>query len=312
MSSGVSSVLFGQNAVFAATSFAQSGNFLADGSYAVVHGLMSLSQGGNAALGDGWFKGKATPGGGNSMIKQSYDRLAAQVDGLSLPDKLKNGIKQGVLSPALRDVADLAYFGIDTANAVEYWNSDQTPEKIRGLAYSFSAAGDLAFLMGPGAMEAGVATGVGAAEGTILGLSATAWTGVGAVLMLIAAGINFGVGSYEHSHENDGADKDWLVAMGVKPEIAEQLAKHATSFDSDPPTGGPFLTKAFKHLGLSEKNMVGWLNALSPDQADKVATLIKLHYEQWDQHPIQESVQALNNALFEMGIQPFNMVLASN
>ena len=312
LSSGVSSILFGENAVFAATSFAQSGNFLADGSYAVVHGLMSLSQAGNAALGDGWFKGKFTPGGGNTLIKQSYDRLAGQVDGLSLPEKLKNGIKQGVLSPALRDMADLAYLGIDSANAIEYWNSDQTPEKVRGLAYSFSAAGDLAFLMGPGAMEAGIASGVGAAEGTILGLSATAWTGVGAVLMLVASVLNYGVGAYEHSHENDGADREWLVAMGVHPDVAEQLAKHATSFDNDPPTAGPFLTKAYKHLGLSQEKMVGWLNALSPKDADRVATLIKTYYDEWDKHPIKESVQAFDNALLQMGIQPIDLVLVAD
>jgi hypothetical protein len=130
--------------------------------------------------------------------------------------------------------------------------------------------------------------------------------------MLIAAGINYGVGAYEHSHEFDGADSDWLQAMNVKPEIADQLAKHATSTDDDPPTAGPFLTKAFKHLGLSEQKMVGWLNALSPEDADRVATLIKMHYEEWDQHPIQESVKALNDALFQMGIQPFNLVLAGN
>jgi len=312
LSSSVSGIMFGENAVFAAAGFAQSGNLLADGSYAIMHGLMSVSQLGNAALGDGWFKGRFTPGGDNSLIRQSYNRLAGQVDGLSMPDKLKNGLKQGVLSPILRDMADFAYFGLDTANAVQYWNSDQTPEKIRGLAYTFSAAGDLAFLMGPGAMEAGVSAGVGAGAGTILGLSAAAWTGVGAVLMLIAAGINYGVGAYEHSHEFDGADSDWLQAMNVRPEIAEQLAKHATSTDDDPPTAGPFLTKSFKYLGLSEQKMVGWLNALSPRDADRVATLIKMHYEEWDQHPIKESVKALNDALFQMGIQPFNLVLAGN
>ncbi|MFE0752786.1 hypothetical protein ACFW16_02445 [Inquilinus sp. NPDC058860] len=310
VSSGVSSVLFGQNAAFAATSFAQSGSLLQDGSYAVVHGLMSLSQAGNAAMGDGWLKGRFTPGGGNTLISQSYDRLAQQVDGLTLKQGIKDGLKTYVFSPALRDIADIAYLGIDSANAVNFFNSDKTTDKVRGVAYTLSAAGDLAFLMGPGALEAGVLTGVGA--GTLFGLSATAWTGIGAVLMLVASGINTTVSAYEHSHENDGADRDWLQAMGVKPEVAEQLAKHATSFDNDPPTGGPFLTKAFKHLGLSQKEMVGWLNALSPKDADRVATLIKLHYEQWDQHPIGESVKALNDALLQMGIQPFSLQLASN
>jgi hypothetical protein len=312
VSSGVSSVLFGQNAVFAATSFAQSGSLLQDGSYAVVHGLMSLSQAGNAAMGDGWLKGKFTPGSGNTLISQSYDRLAQQVDGLTVKQGIKDGLKTYVFSPALRDVADLAYLGIDSANAINFFNSDKTTDKVRGVAYTLSAAGDLAFLMGPGALEAGVLTGVGAGAGTLLGLSATAWTGIGAVLMLVASGINTGVSAYEHSHENDGADQDWLQAMDVKPEIAEQLAKHATSLDSDPPTAGPFLTKAFKHLGLSQKDMVTWLNFLSPKDADRVATLIKLHYEQWGQHPIGESTRLLNDALFQMGIQPFSLQLASN
>ncbi|HEY9344688.1 MAG TPA: hypothetical protein VIQ53_05205, partial [Inquilinus sp.] len=312
VSSGVSSVLFGQNAVFAATSFAQSGSLLQDGSYAVVHGLMSLSQAGNAAMGDGWLKGKFTPGSGNTLISQSYDRLAQQVDGLTVKQGIKDGLKTYVFSPALRDVADLAYLGIDSANAINFFNSDKTTDKVRGVAYTLSAAGDLAFLMGPGALEAGVLTGVGAGAGTLFGLSATAWTGIGAVLMLVASGINTGVSAYEHSHENDGSDQDWLQAMDVKPEVAEQLAKHATSLDSDPPTAGPFLTKAFKHLGLSQKDMVTWLNFLSPKDADRVATLIKLHYDQWDQHPIQESTRLLNDALFQMGIQPFNLQLASN
>ncbi|MGL4967321.1 MAG: hypothetical protein ACRC67_39235 [Inquilinus sp.] len=312
VSSGVSSVLFGQNAVFAATSFAQSGSLLQDGSYAVVHGLMSLSQAGNAAMGDGWLKGKFTPGSGNTLISQSYDRLAQQVDGLTVKQGIKDGLKTYVFSPALRDVADLAYLGIDSANAINFFNSDKTTDKVRGVAYTLSAAGDLAFLMGPGALEAGVLTGVGAGAGTLFGLSATAWTGIGAVLMLVASGINTGVSAYEHSHENDGSDQDWLQAMDVKPEVAEQLAKHATSLDSDPPTAGPFLTKAFKHLGLSQKDMVTWLNFLSPKDADRVATLIKLHYDQWDQHPVQESTRLLNDALFQMGIQPFNLQLASN
>ncbi|WP_133649542.1 hypothetical protein [Paraburkholderia flava] len=307
---GISGYLFLQNGAFCLDNITTEphsvANIIEDGTYAAQHGLFGLSQSMAAVLPNSGALATVRPGSGQTPIAAAYERLSSAVDGMSVSDSTKALLK-GTAGAVFHDTADLAYFGIDAANAVTYFANAKTPGDYEHAAgETLSVAGDTAFLFG----TAGEALGVDTVFG--IGMGAVGWTGIGAAVMLAGAGV-FTIGSAEnHSHAFDSNDQQYLVAIGVKPEVAEQLAKHSFSFDAHAPTAGSFLTQYFHYANAPQSKMVAWLNSLSPQQADAVASALKAGDGQWENQPMQKNAAEFDQALLTAGIMPPIDLIADN
>jgi ribosomal protein S15P/S13E len=122
--------------------------------------------------------------------------------------------------------------------------------------------------------------------------------------MLAGAGI-YTIGTAEsHSHKFDGTNTQWLKAMGVHDDVADQLGKHSLTFGSQAPSAGPSLTDYFQYGNKTEADMVQWLNTLTPDQADHFATALKDAHNQWGDTSTQQKVADMNQYLSDNGIKP--------
>lgn len=235
------------------------------------------------------------PGSDDTPLAKAYAGYAADIDALALSDGAKFTLKQG-LRVALQDTSDFASAVLGVVSAAMAF---QDGKPLEGVGQSLNAAGYLLMLTGSGIDEA-----VFVGDATLLGLGATAWTGVGAVLVLAGSALYTGAEAHSHSHRFDEAGRQWLQAMGVHHDVADALARHATSFDDHAPTAGPFLTAYFAHAGLSQQNMVAWLNLLSPKDADAMASAIKSFDDEWKQHPMQENARRFDDALLQYGLMP--------
>ncbi|MFM0288363.1 hypothetical protein [Paraburkholderia megapolitana] len=299
---GVSGYLFLQNGAFCLDNISTEphtvANIIEDGTYAAQHDLFGLSQSMAAVLPNSGALATVRPGSGQTPIAAALNRLSSAVDGMSISDGAKTALK-GVAGAAFRDTADLAYLGIDAANAVTYFANAQTPgDYEHATGETISAVGDTAFLLGTAGEAAGLDTILG------IGMGAVGWTGIGAVVMLAGAGV-FTIGSAEnHSHAFDGNDQQYLVAIGVKPDVAAQLAKHSFSFDANAPTAGSFLTQYFHDAKAPQSQMVAWLNSLTPKQADAVASVLKAADGEWESRPMKQNAAQFDQALLDAGIMP--------
>ncbi|MGN6317657.1 hypothetical protein [Trinickia sp.] len=287
--------------------------WIEDGSYAYQHEVVGLTQGASALLPQNLSK--IRPGSGATVIKGIFDASKSKIlDAQGLSDPMKR-LFTGVAGAALRDTMDVAYLGIDATNMVEYAkNASSIADYERSVGEGISAAGDLSFLMGAatGATSEAEVGALGA--DTILGLGegAVGWTGVGAVLMLVGSGV-YTIGSAEaHSHTYDKYDKQMLEAMGVHSDVAEQLAKHAFTFSGDAPTAGPFLAEYFKNAHVTNKDMVAWLNSMTPSQADSMASELKSIDGLWQKHPMSELGPQFDNWLLAHQIMPPVQLVANN
>jgi hypothetical protein len=267
---GVSGSLFLANGQFLMGALAGEprniGNLIQDGSYIGPHLFFGATQSLNAVL-PGSME-TVRPYSGNTALQKLISGQQDRILASGLNDSVKTALN-GVLGTMAKDTVDGLYLGVDTTNAIYYYTQGGSAGNyIRASGDTISALGDAAFLTG-----AAVDAGVLGADGAFLGIGAGAigWTGVGAALMLVGAGI-YTIGNAEaHSHKFDGADKALLEAMGVHSDVAEQLAKHAFSFSKFPPSAGGFFTDIFK----DPQDMVNWFNTLTPDQADSIATDVK-------------------------------------
>lgn len=261
-SGGLSSYLFMQNSIGLAEDPTSRWN---DYLYVPVHGAMALSALASTALPDDWkasIWGTDADGRANTPFNQRYNAALGRINKLSASDGVKAALRH-IAGGVLKDVPDAAYVVIDAVNSGAYFSRG---DWVRGVAFGLSAAGDAAFMTGA---AASLATG-----GTILGLSAAAWTGIGAVAMLIASGINYFKGMYDNAHTYDGADQRYLEYRGVKSEIAEVVSRARSRTDGGY-SAGPVLVAAFKRAGKTEEDLVKWLNGLTSDQADNMATQAK-------------------------------------
>lgn len=76
------------------------------------------------------------------------------------------------------------------------------------------------------------------------------------------------------------------------------------SLDGAPPSAGPFLAAYFRNGHASQQQMVGWLNALTPKQADAIASAIKSLGDDWEHVPMQQLAQRFDDALLQYGVMP--------
>lgn len=287
--------------------------WIEDGSYAYQHEVVGLTQGASALLPQNLSK--IRPGSGDTVIQSIFAASKNRIlDAQGLSDTMKR-LFTGVTGAALRDTMDVAYLGIDTSNMIEFAkNASSIADYERSVGDGISAAGDLSFLMGAatGATSEGELGALGAESILGLGEGAVGWTGVGAVLMLVGSGI-YTIGSAEsHSHTYDKNDQQLLEAMGVHSDVAEQLAKHAFTFSGDAPTAGPFLTEYFKNAHVTNKDMVAWLNSMTPQQADHMATELKSIDGLWQKTPMSELGPKFDDWLLANNIMPPVQLVANN
>ncbi|WP_206951019.1 hypothetical protein [Trinickia acidisoli] len=302
LNNGLSAYLFLDNAQFLAKSFAGEAhnipNAIQDLSYVGPHGSNGLALALNATMSESMAP--IRPNSGATILNRFVSEQQERILSSGLNDSVKTALT-GLLGTMTKDTVDFAYFGVDSANAAYYFNQGGSyANYIRGSGDTISALGDAAFLTGA-ATDAGV---IGA-DGTFLGLAAGAvgWTGVGAALMLVGSGV-YTIGNAEsHSHAYDGSDQALLEAMGVNSGVAAELAKHSFSFSTTAPSAGPFLTSFFKNQHLSDKDMVNWLNTLTPHQADTMASQIKYSEISFQDDPTY-SIQWFQSTLELCGITP--------
>lgn len=122
-----------------------------------------------------------------------------------------------------------------------------------------------------------------AAEGSIkqIGLqllaesSADGWTGVGLGLNVLAAGTQLAFNMHDTAHATDAELTNYLIADGVRPDLAKPLAEHKTLFFSGRDAGA-YLTAYARSQGMSDEDFVKWLNKIpNADAADDIATFAK-------------------------------------
>jgi len=242
------------------------------------------------------------PGSGATPLANSYANWVDKIDQLAVSDGAKLTMKQGVRL-VLQDTSDLASAVLGVISAGIAFSEGKP---LEGVGQTLNAVGYGFMLTGAGIDEA-----VFIGDATLMGMGATAWTGIGAALVLAGSALYTGATAYSHSHQYDGASRQWLESIGVKPEIAEQMAKHATSFDGEAPTAGPFLSAYFAHNKLPQQKMVSWLNMLTPKQADEMASAIKSFGDEWKQHPMSENVRRFDDALLQYGLMPPDVQLVA-
>ncbi|WP_342234524.1 hypothetical protein [Inquilinus sp. OTU3971] len=301
-SGGLSSFLFAKSAAF----LSESPDWI-DQLYVPLHASVALSQAANMALPSDWkaaiFGTVAESGHAATPVYQLYTAAATRIDRLGVGASLKGWLKH-IAAGALKDTADFFYTFADGINAAVYFSRGDV---ARGIALSISALGDLAFLAaGPGfqlALEtsAPVVGNGGTLRGPLGFLArrgAVIWTGVGAVLMMLASTINYGKGLHDEAHRYDGTDTRWLEAMGARGGVAESVAKHMMIAGPDQRSAGPVLMAAFWKLGYTPTDIGLVLNTWTPDQADRFATFIK----SYDTHPAENITQAALDWASENGI----------
>ncbi|MBD9524751.1 hypothetical protein IB262_33285 [Ensifer sp. ENS02] len=301
-SKGLSSYLFAANTM----SVLNSDDWL-DVLFAVPHGTAAVAHGLDAIV-PNW---KATAFGidpktnnPNTPFQKWYNSAASNVDGMRVSDGAKNWMK-GVLAAVLKDMADVGYVLADGTNAVVH---GARGDWITSLGYGLSVAGDLAFLAGPGVnavqtvgpataasgLQAG--TGGNAASRFLMARGRFFYSGIGAVVMLMASSVVTGRGAWKTAHKFDAADADYLTTvLGVRSDIAAKLAEHNDFQDRDlagyaslilpnenllggPPlmrSAGTLMMASLGALGYSRSDFSDTVNSWSPDQAEKIADYIK-------------------------------------
>jgi hypothetical protein len=293
-------VLYFQNGAYALGEFGKSMakgslvNSAVGGVSVIRHELAGVSYALSAGIPPNALPG-IRPGSGETAMARTHQRLLDRVAGLDVGDGTKHAMRIG-LHLAMQDTADSAAMILGAVSASiefhkgEYW---------KGTGQTLNAVGYLALLTGPGIDASELPVGA-----TVLRLGGAAWTGIGAALVLAGSIIYTVADAHSRSHKHDGDSTRLLESMGVRPEVAKAMAVHATSFDADAPTAGPFLTAYFAHNKLSQDDMVKWMNSLTPKQADEIASGIKSFSDAWKKNSMAESARAFDDALLQYGVAP--------
>lgn len=122
-----------------------------------------------------------------------------------------------------------------------------------------------------------------AAEGSLkqIGLqlladsTADGWTGVGLGLNVLAAGAQYLANQHDMAHATDAELKNYLIADGVKPDLAGALAEHKTLLFGGRDAGA-YLTAYGRSQGMTDEQFVQWLNKIpNADAADNIASYAK-------------------------------------
>ncbi|WP_442807845.1 hypothetical protein [Trinickia soli] len=299
----VGAVLYFQNAAYTLGEATQDGllTFMQDGASGIRQELGGISY----ALSAGIPSDKLAslrPGSGETLLAKSYESAKVDIDALKIPEGARKALSLSIHF-AMQDTSDFASAILGATEAAQEFSDGKTWE---GVGNVLNTAGYATFLTGSGIDAAEVP--IGSALFSESALAALDWVGGG----LVAAGALIGTSAkaYATSHEHDENDKQLLEAMGVHPDIATQLAKHATSFDGKPPTAGGFLTQDYftpenvKVTGgdTEQAAMVRWLNTLTPHQADAMASALKAGDGVWQKEPAAKANDQFNNALMEYGV----------
>lgn len=266
-SGGLSTFLFEKNALSIAEDPNSKWN---DYLYVPVHASMGASALASTALPDSWKEAiwSTDPKGlANTPFNQRYNAALGRIEKLAVSDGTKVFLR-GVAAGVLKNVPDTAYILVDGANA--YANFFLYDDWVKGVGYGVSVLGDAAFVVGASATVSGAIGG----SGLILGLGASAWTGIGAALMLIGSGIVYFKGRYDTAHTYDAADQRYLEYLKVPKDVAETIA-YARTTDEGGRSTGLGLTAVFDQLGKSNQDMIELLKRLTPGQAKALATNAK-------------------------------------
>lgn len=288
--------LYFQNAAYSLGEASSGGLFsaLQNGASAIRQELGGVSY----ALSAGIPAGKLPslrPDSGETPLAKTYASLSESIDSLDISAGARSTLKMSTKF-LLQDTSDLASAILGITEAVDDFSKGKP---IQGVGELLNSAGYATLLTGSGIDAAELPEGA-----TVLGLSGEAWDLIGGPTVAVAALLVTSAEAYENSHTHDGDDKQALISIGVHPDVAEQLAKHATSFDGSPPSAGPFLTQYFKYGNATQKEMVDWLNSLTPHQADAIASALKAGDGLWQKEPMSKAAQQFDDALLQYGVMP--------
>lgn len=293
---GLGMVLYFQNAAYSLSEAAEGGlsALLTNSASSVREDLAGVSYGLSAVIPKNALA-SIRPGSDATPLAKGYQSLASQIDELGLSKAVSSPLKIGI-HLAMQDTSDLASMILGGIEAGQEYASGKTWE---GIGNTLNAVGYMSLLTGPGIDASELPEGA-----TVLGLDAAGWTTIGAVIVLAGAAIYTAASAYSNSHTYDGDDQQFLEAMGVKRDIAAPLAKHATTLSGQPPSAGPFLAAYFRNGNASQQQMVAWLNSLTPNEADTIASSIKALGSDWEEVPMQQLAQNFDNTLLQNGVTP--------
>jgi hypothetical protein len=264
-------------------------NALFAGLYTGVGVNMSLD-----ALSPNWKKtlfDTTDKGDAATLQRKMLDTLLQKFDGWETKDVTKNIFKTSART-LLASSGDVATLVIAEGGLIPLL-ADPTTNPGHEVAYGLAGASDFGSavarqiittrteqaLATAAAQQALSSTGKSAAEAAgkqlLMGMTEDWWSGAGLAGNIIAAGVQYMANQYDIAHKGDSGVTQYLLAIGVKPQLAEPYARHATTLTSGE-SAGPAITAYFRSMGLGTPDMVAWMNkAPNGDVADAIASHFK-------------------------------------
>lgn len=192
---------------------------------------------------------------------------------------MSDGGKQmtsAALKTALSGTGDLAGAAVAWLGLIPQIMEDKTTNPAHDVAYGLAGVADLGTYLARSAIQGAGELGLEDVAGaTFAGLTADGWTGVGIVINIGAAGIQFLANQDDIVHQGDSV-KQYLEVQGVPNNLADPFARHMMNDHLGATSAGPFLTAYFKAKGKTNADMIDWMKSVkNGDVADQIATFAK-------------------------------------
>lgn len=241
-----------------------------------------------------------------TLQRKMLDTLLQKFDGWETNDVVKTTLKTSART-LLASTGDVATLVIAGGGLIPLF-ADPTTNPGHEVAYGLAAASDFGSAVAKQlittrteralaqlavqqtAENAGKDTATAAAKQLLWGMAEDRWAGVGLAGNIVAATVQYMANQYDLAHKGDGGVTQYLLAIGVKPEVAEPFARHATTVTSSE-SAGPAISAYFRSMGLGTPDMVAWMNK-APN--GRVADVIASHFKQIDPSKDKDGHYVLN------------------
>jgi hypothetical protein len=249
------------------------------------------------ALSPNWKKtlfGTTEKGDAATLQRKMLDTLLQKFDGWETKDLTKTIFKNSART-LLASSGDVATLVIAGGGLIPLF-ADPTTNPGHEVAYGLAGASDFGSALAKqvittrteqaladvAAQQTLASAGKGAAQSAakqfLWGMGEDWWTGAGLAGNIVAAGVQYMANQYDVAHKGDQGVTQYLLALGVKPEVAEPFARHATTLTSGE-SAGPAIDAYFRAMGLGTPEMVAWMNK-APN--GHVADVIASHFKRID------------------------------
>lgn len=250
--------------------------------------------------------------------RRILEAALARMDTAALSDSgkrlLSTSLKQAARRTLLSGTSDLAGGLVAWAGLAPMFFDPNPVNPGHEFAYATAGVADLGTYAARSLLQSGVTlTAEDIAGETLAGLTVDGWTGVGFVLNLAAAGVQFLANQDDIVHLADPVSK-YLVAQGVPPDIAGPFARHMMNSGFGATSAGPALTAYFRAKGKTNADMIAWMKTVKTGgDADTIATYFKemdIYHHDKDGNAVLEPQQVawtddfLDKQIGASGFQP--------